>query len=243
MYYYDSLNECECVTHALAHSELFSKYSKKYARQLARQADWTDHQKKEDLEKLREIRQKWAAGWDDARRKEENRKRREQDRKRRAGWDQQRREEELEKERNERQRRQIRRAFQDIECSTSTHGDARHKTKIGLDLDSLGEGLRRQWNGDRVSVPVASLIEKIANGEVPGSMLVTLDIEFWLPSRKVFEVGMTTAHSGKVLINTRIKHDCSDEDLFRPATQRTQPPTPEEIAFGYRAMRAIYGKD
>ena len=54
---------------------------------------------------------------------------------------------------------------------------------------------------------------------------------------------MSTAHSGKVLINTRIKHDCSDEDLLRPATQRTQPPTPEEVAFGYRAMRAIYGKD
>jgi hypothetical protein len=74
-------------------------------------------------------------------------------------------------------------------------------------------------------------------------MLVALDIEFWLPSRKVFEVGMTTAHSKKVLMNSRIKHDCSDEDLLRPATQRMQPPTPEEIAFGCRAMRAIYGTD
>jgi hypothetical protein len=44
-------------------------------------------------------------------------------------------------------------------------------------------------------------------------------------------------------MNTRIKHDCSDEDLLRPATQRMQPPTPEEIALGYRAMRAIYGTD
>lgn len=91
-----------------------------------------------------------------------------------------------------------------------------------------------------MSGQVTSLLEKIANGEVPDSMLLILDIEFWLPSRKVFEVGMTTSHSGKVLMNTRIKHDCSDEDLFRPATQRMQPPNPEEIAFGYRAMRSIY---
>jgi hypothetical protein len=50
---------------------------------------------------------------------------------------------------------------------------------------------------------------------------------------------MTTTHSRKVLMNTRIKHDCSDEDLLRPATQRMQPPTPEEIALGYRAMPAL----
>jgi hypothetical protein len=54
---------------------------------------------------------------------------------------------------------------------------------------------------------------------------------------------MTTGHSGKVLMNTLIEHDCSDEDLLRPATQRMQPPTPEEIAFGNRAMRSIYGTD
>jgi hypothetical protein len=179
----------EPVKHALAHSELFSKYCKKYAQQLARQADWSEDQKEEDLERLREVRRKRVAGWDDARRKEENWKRREQDHKRRAGWDEQRREEELEKERNERQRRRIREALQDIECSTSTHGDARRKTKSGLDLDSLGEALRRQWNGDTVSGQVTSLLERIANGEVPESMLVNLDIEFWLPSRKVSKSG------------------------------------------------------
>lgn len=69
-------------------------------------------------------------------------------------------------------------------------------------------------------------------------MLVTLDIEFWLPSRKVFKVGMTMVHSRKVLMNMRIKHDCSDEGLLRPTKQRMHPPTPEEIAFGYHAMRA-----
>ena len=130
-------------------------------------------------------------------------------------------------------------ALQDIGRFTSTHDDARHKAKSGLDLDSLGEALRRQWNGDAVT----SLLENIANGKVLESMLVTLDIEFRLPCRKAFEVGLTTVHSRKVLTNTRIKHDCSDEDLPRTAKQRMQPPTPEEIAFGHRAMQTIYGTD
>jgi hypothetical protein len=184
-----------------------------------------------------------VAGWNDARWAEQNRRRRDCNRKRRAGWDEQRREKELEKVRNEKQRRRIREALQGKGCSKSTHGDARCKAKSSLNLDSLGEALRRQWSVDTVSDQVTSLLEKIANGEVPESMLVALDIEFWLASRKVFEVGMTTVHSNKVLMNTRIKHDCSDEDLLRPATQRMQPPTPEEIAFGYRALRAIYGTD
>jgi len=175
--------------------------------------------------------------------REENRKRREQGRKRLAGLDEQYREEELEKERNERQRRRIREASQDIGRSTSTHDDARRKAKSGLDLDSLGDALRRQWNGDAVSDQVTSLLENIANGKVPESMLVTLDIEFWLPSRKVFEVGMTMVHSRKVLMNMRIKHDCSDEGFLRPTKQRMQHPTPEEMAFGYRAMQAMYGTD
>ena len=191
----------------------------------------------------RDVRGKRVAGWDDTRRQEERRKRREQNHKRRVGWDEQRREEERERERNERHRRHIREALQNTVCSTSTHRDIRHKTKSDLNLDSLGEALRRQWNGDMVSDQITSLLEKIANGEAPESVLVTLDIEFWLPSRKVFEVGMTTAHSGEVLMNTPIKHDCSDNDLLRPATQRKQPQTSEEIAFGYCAMRAIYGTD
>lgn len=98
-----------------------------------------------------------------------------------------------------------------------------------MDLDSLGEALRRQWNGDGVSDQVTSLLENIANGKVSESMLVTLDIEFWLPSRKVFEVGMTTIHSRKVLMNTRTKHDCSGEDLLRLATQRMQPQPPKRL--------------
>lgn len=72
-------------------------------------------------------------------------------------------------------------------------------------------------------------------------MLVTLDIEFWLPPRTVFEIGMSAAHSGKVLMKTRIKHDCEDKDLLWPATQRMHPKSGEEIAFGYFTMRAIYG--
>jgi hypothetical protein len=60
----------EPVKHALAHSELFSKNSKKYAQQLARQADWSEDQKEEDLERLREVRRERVAGWDDARREE-----------------------------------------------------------------------------------------------------------------------------------------------------------------------------
>jgi hypothetical protein len=84
--------------------------------------------------------------------------------KRLAGWDEQRREEELEKERNERQRRRIREALQDMGRSTSTHDDARRKAKSGLDLDSLGEALRRQWDGGAVSDQVTSLLENITNG-------------------------------------------------------------------------------
>ena len=61
----------EPVKHALAHSELFSKYSNKYAQQLARQADWSEDQKEEHLQTLREVRREWVAGWDDARREEE----------------------------------------------------------------------------------------------------------------------------------------------------------------------------
>jgi hypothetical protein len=93
----------EPVKHVPAHLELFSKYSKKHAQQLARRADWSEDQKEEDLERLREVRRERVAGWDDARRSEENRRRREQGHKRRAGWDKQRREDELEKQ-NESQR-------------------------------------------------------------------------------------------------------------------------------------------
>jgi hypothetical protein len=53
------------------------------------------------------------------------------------------------------------------------------------------------------------------NSGSPLSRLICLDLEFSPSSGKVFELGICEYHSGKVLLDTRVKHNGSQNALHR----------------------------
>ena len=58
----------------------------------------------------------------------------------------------------------------------------------------------------------------IQAGRIPGTALIVLDIEFSITSRQVWEVSMIEQVSGKVLLNTTIKHERGIDHSYRTAS-------------------------
>ena len=57
--------------------------------------------------------------------------------------------------------------------------------------------------------------DKIAKDEICGARLICLDLEFSPSTGKVFEIGGCEYYSGKIFIDTKIKHDCSSSELHK----------------------------
>ncbi|MCJ1250471.1 hypothetical protein MMC30_007699 [Trapelia coarctata] len=111
-----------------------------------------------------------------------------------------------------------------------------------VDLSRLGEALQRQWTNNADFDHVKRLQTSIANHKLPEAMLVTVDIEFSSVSREIFEIGITTIKSGKVLFDSRIQHDCSNEELISPKGS-TLSLTQKQKFLGFATLKSVYGND
>ena len=60
-------------------------------------------------------------------------------------------------------------------------------------------------------------------------------------SRKIFEIGITSLHSDQVIINSCIRHDCSDRELLTP--RDGSPPHPRGLYVGYAYLRRVYDSE
>jgi len=111
-----------------------------------------------------------------------------------------------------------------------------------VDLSRLGEALRRQWTNNADFDHVKRLQTSIANQKLPEAMLVTVDIEFSSMSKKIFEIGITIVNSGKVLVNSCIQYDCSNEELISPKGS-TLTLTQKQKFLGFATLKSVYGND
>jgi hypothetical protein len=81
-----------------------------------------------------------------------------------------------------------------------------------------------QWTCRPILQEVIRRYNCIIAGKMPQAMLVCLDIEFSASSKKVFEIGVCEFDSAKPLVNARVKHDCLENELYRPQPFRTDHP-------------------
>jgi hypothetical protein len=83
--------------------------------------------------------------------------------------------------------------------------------------------------------------EKVLNNR-DGTKVVCLDLEFSALSRKIFEIGLCEYPSGKELVNARIKHDCTDLELHKTASNFMQI-HPFSQSISKRTSSNVYGKE
>jgi hypothetical protein len=85
--------------------------------------------------------------------------------------------------------------------------------------------IKRPWKSDESLKQIWELSKEIQNRQAPGSRLVCLDLEYSPASRKVFEVGICEYVSGRTIINSRIRHNCTFEELVGNSTSRVVTPS------------------
>jgi hypothetical protein len=110
-----------------------------------------------------------------------------------------------------------------------------------LDLGKLRAGRdHTQWTARPMIQEVIRRYNCIRAGEMSQSMLVCLDIEFSASSGKVFEIGVCEFDSGTPLVNARVRHDCSEDELHQPPRLRTV--TQYSRLLSLRTHQKIYHK-
>jgi len=80
--------------------------------------------------------------------------------------------------------------------------------------------IKRPRKSDESLKQIWELSKEIQNGQVPGSRLICLDLEYSAASGKIFEVGVCEYVSGRTVVNSCIRHDYSFEELVRNSTSR-----------------------
>jgi hypothetical protein len=102
--------------------------------------------------------------------------------------------------------------------------------------------IKRPWKSDESLKQIWELSKEIQNGQAPGSRLICLDLEYSAASRKVFEVGICEYVSGRTIVNSRIRHDCTFEELVRNSPSRDVTPISyfKELIGKLSALR-VYG--
>ena len=121
-----------------------------------------------------------------------------------------------EKFRETQKRRQMRKRLA-VSGACTTNRSTQTST---LDLNALGAKLSREWPTSLDFQRVIDRCNKIRAGKEDESSLLVLDIEFFSHARKVFEVGLMQFNSGKTLINERVNHNCTLEELLLPSDGR-----------------------
>ena len=106
-------------------------------------------------------------------------------------------------------------------------------------LKQLGEALGKTWRPRPSFQIVRDLLLRIQAGTETGSSLLTLDTEFVSFSRRLLEVAVGEVHSGKVLIDLRVDHQCSPEELLKRPDGR--PLNNQERNIGLKSITRTYG--
>jgi hypothetical protein len=102
--------------------------------------------------------------------------------------------------------------------------------------------IKRPWKSDESLKQIWELSKEIQNGQAPGSRLICLDLEYSAASRKVFEVGICEYVSGRTIVNSRIRHDCTFEELVRNSPSRDVTPISHlKELFGKLSALRVYG--
>ena len=72
-----------------------------------------------------------------------------------------------------------------------------------------------------------------------GSLVLVLDIEFFSRARKLYEVALAELTPGQVLLNARVDHECTPEELT--ATPDRNILTKEARIFEVKKIQSVYG--
>jgi hypothetical protein len=66
----------------------------------------------------------------------------------------------------------------------------------------------KRWNFDSDFEAAITRTAEIREGKRPGPDLVILDLEFLPSSGQILEIAVVESVSGKILLDTKVKHDC-----------------------------------
>lgn len=96
------------------------------------------------------------------------------------------------------------------------------------------------WRPDESLTQVHLLAERIRRGQTPGNRLVCLDLEYSFATKNIFEIGICEAVSGRSIIDARIRHDCTFEELTTETAAGSRLRRVEEV-IGQGSARRVYG--
>lgn len=108
-----------------------------------------------------------------------------------------------------------------------------------IDLNELGVALGKTWPIQPSFQIVIDLLQRIRDGREAEGSLLTLDTEFISFTRRVLEVAVGEVHSGKILIDVRVDHQCSTEELLKMPDGRPMGLKEQRISF--QSLRQVYG--
>lgn len=80
--------------------------------------------------------------------------------------------------------------------------------------EQLTAALSHGWEHDDPFRHVCEVSQLIAEGRLPQGRLVCVDLEYSSRSRKIFEIGVCEYVSGKTVINCRVWHSCTFDELI-----------------------------
>lgn len=83
-----------------------------------------------------------------------------------------------------------------------------HSMDIRVLQQCISTAKSKRWNFDSDFEAAITRTAEIREGKRPGSDLVVLDLEFLPSSGQILEIAVVESVSGKILLDTKVKHDC-----------------------------------
>jgi hypothetical protein len=93
--------------------------------------------------------------------------------------------------------------------------NSRTGTRTFMDLNALGAALGRKWPIQPSFQIMIEQLQRVRDGREAEASLLTLDTEFISSTRRVLEVAVGEFHSGRVLLEVRVDHQCTTEELLK----------------------------
>ncbi|KAL7797733.1 hypothetical protein V8C43DRAFT_252505 [Trichoderma afarasin] len=100
-----------------------------------------------------------------------------------------------------------------------------------IDLEKLGAALGRKWPIYPEFQVVINQLQKVRDGREAEVSLLTLDTELISASRRVLEVAIGELHSGRVLLDAKVDHQCTTRELFQKLDGRPMTTALKKITF------------
>jgi hypothetical protein len=106
------------------------------------------------------------------------------------------------------------------EASLNTYQELRvQPSKLAKELQQLiRQSSAKKWKSDSELDLFFNIHDAIVAGTVPESRLICLDLEFSSHSGMIFEIGACEYASGRVIMDTGVRHDCAPHELHLSRT-------------------------